>query len=32
VSIIDDTMREWLEIRMSDGKEGWLHRSELEII
>lgn len=32
VNIIDDTMREWLEIRMSDGKEGWLRRSELEII
>lgn len=32
VTIIDDSMLEWLEIRMSDGKEGWLHRSELEII
>lgn len=32
VEIVDDTMREWVEVRMSDGKEGWLHRSEIEII
>lgn len=32
VDIIDDSMREWLEIRMSDGKEGWLSRNEIEII
>ena len=32
VDIIDDTMREWVNIRLSDGKEGWLHRSEMEII
>ncbi|MBQ8938244.1 MAG: SH3 domain-containing protein, partial [Bacteroidaceae bacterium] len=32
VEIEDDTMNEWVEIRMSDGKEGWLQRSEIEII
>ena len=32
VEIVDDTMREWVEVRMSDGKEGWLHRSEIEVI
>ncbi len=32
VQIIDDTMREWVEVRMSDGKEGWLQRSEIERI
>ena len=32
VQIIDDTMREWVEVRMSDGKEGWLQRSEIEVI
>ena len=32
VDITDDTMREWLEVRMSDGKQGWLPRSEVEII
>ena len=32
VQIIDDTMRGWVEVRMSDGKEGWLQRSEIERI
>ena len=32
VEIEDDTMSEWVEIRMSDGKEGWLQRAEIEII
>jgi len=32
VDIIDDTMNEWVEIHMSDGKEGWLNRGDIEII
>lgn len=32
VEIIDDTMREWLEVRLSDGKQGWLRRAEMEVI
>lgn len=32
VDIIDGSMREWVEIHVSDGKEGWLSRKEIEII
>ncbi len=32
VEIKDNTMREWVEIQMSDGKEGWMERSDLEVI
>lgn len=32
VVIIDDTMKEWIEVRMSDGKEGWLPRALIERI
>lgn len=32
VEITDDSMREWLEVRLSDGKQGWLRRSETEVI
>ena len=32
VDITDDTMREWMEVRMSDGKQGWLQRADVEII
>ncbi|MCR4994198.1 MAG: tetratricopeptide repeat protein [Bacteroidales bacterium] len=32
VEILDDTMNEWKEIRVSDGKEGWLHKSDIETI
>lgn len=32
VQIVDDSMREWVEVRMSDGKEGWLQRNEIEVI
>lgn len=32
VGIVDDTMNEWMEIRMNDGKQGWIHRSEAEVI
>ncbi len=32
VSIIDDTMNEWKEIRLSDGKKGWVETDKMEII
>ena len=32
VDIIDNTMHDWVEIHMSDGKEGWLSRDNIEII
>ena len=32
VSITDDTMHEWVEIRMADGKAGWVERNTIEII
>lgn len=32
VEIKDDTMREWKEIRLEDGKVGWLPASTIEII
>lgn len=32
VEIIDDSMREWLEVRLSDGKQGWLQRADMEVI
>ena len=32
VNIVDDTMKEWVEVHMTDGKEGWLPRKELEVI
>ena len=32
VEIEDDAMKEWVEIRMSDGKEGWLQRRDIEVI
>ena len=32
VTITDATMKEWKEIRVDDGKEGWLETSEIEII
>lgn len=32
VEIEDNTMKEWVEIRMSDGKEGWIQRSDIEVI
>jgi tetratricopeptide (TPR) repeat protein len=32
VEIVDDTMKEWVEIVMSDGKEGWIQRADIEII
>ena len=32
VTITDNTMKEWCEIRVADGKEGWLPTKDLEII
>lgn len=32
VEIVDDTMKEWVEIVMSDGKEGWIQRADIEVI
>ena len=32
VEIKDDTMREWKEIRLEDGKVGWLPTSAIEVI
>ena len=32
VEIKDDTMREWKEIRLEDGKVGWLPASAIENI
>ncbi len=32
VEIIDDSMEEWKEIRLSDGKEGWVLLNTMEII
>ena len=32
VTITDDTMKGWKEIRVADGKEGWLETKEIEVI
>ena len=32
VSITDATMQQWVEIRMADGKAGWLERNAIAII
>ena len=32
VTITDDSMRGWKEIRVADGKEGWLETKEIEVI
>ncbi len=32
VDIIDDTMREWKEIEVADGKRGWIERKDMERI
>ena len=32
VNVIDDTMREWKEVRVADGKQGWLPAKEIEVI
>ena len=32
VTITDDTMKGWKEIRVADGKQGWLETKEIEVI
>ena len=32
VQITDDSMRDWKEIRVADGKQGWLETAEIEVI
>ncbi len=32
VTITDDTMRGWREVRVDDGKQGWLETEEIEVI
>ncbi len=32
VDIIDDTMRDWREIRVADGKSGWIEVKDIEVI
>ena len=32
VIITDDTLKEWLGVRLEDGKEGWIRTSQVEII
>lgn len=32
VTIVDDSMREWKEVRVSDGKQGWIKTQQIEMI
>jgi SH3-like domain-containing protein len=32
VTIIDGAMNDWKEIRLADGKEGWIERKRIEMI
>ena len=32
ITITDDTMQGWKEIRVADGKQGWLETSQIEVI
>lgn len=32
VKILDDTMNEWIEVKLEEGKEGWILRESVEII
>ena len=32
VDIIDDTMRDWKEIHLADGREGWIPATQIEKI
>ena len=32
VTITDDSMKDWREIRVADGKEGWLPAKDIEVI
>lgn len=30
--ILDSSMREWREVEVEDGKQGWVHKSDMEVI
>ena len=32
VEITDSSMKDWKEIRIADGKEGWIEASKIELI
>ena len=32
VTVTDDTMRDWKEVRVDDGKQGWLPTKDIEVI
>jgi len=32
VKILDNSMRDWVEIKISDGKTGWMQKTDMEII
>ncbi len=32
VTIVDDSMRDWKEVRLADGKQGWLETKQIETI
>ena len=32
VTVTDSTMKGWKEIRVADGKEGWVETSDIEVI
>jgi SH3-like domain-containing protein len=32
VTITDNSMKDWKEIRVDDGKEGWIETNKIEII
>ena len=32
VTITDNSMRDWKEIRVADGKQGWLETKQIEVI
>lgn len=32
VDILDNSMKEWVEIRLEDGNTGWVHRKVMEVI
>jgi uncharacterized protein YgiM (DUF1202 family) len=32
VIVIDDSMRDWKEVKVSDGKQGWIETKHIEMI
>ena len=32
VTIIDNSMRDWKEVRVADGKRGWVEAKQIEVI